>query len=160
MQLGEYARLSLDTHLGFWLQYPDTSIVVLVYGGGPALTVGTRDAFFNLSLLVYGGTVFTKESSGWENFTGVLLLPNLGGSIRLSERVKLSLEVHAPALVAEDGTEAWQYGEVWAFAYGVRFFGEEFYGDVAFVIPVFPGVTTLLQYCPIGFPMVSFGFLL
>ena len=71
--------------------------------------------------------------------------------------VKLNVELHAPAIVDQEGDTLWQYGEVWAFAYGVRIFGQRIYGDVAFVVPIFPGVTDILQYCPIGFPMLNFG---
>lgn len=159
VELSEYVRLGLDTHLGFWLYYPDVEIVVLLYGGGPALTVGTRDAFFNLSLLVYGVTVFDRhfEGDSWDDDSFVFLSPNLGGSLRVSRLVKLNLELHAPALLNGGGDEYWDYGEVWALAYGVRIFGQHIYGDVSFVVPIFPGATDLLQFMPIGLPMLNFG---
>lgn len=159
-QVGEMVHLSFGAHVGFWLHYPETEFVAMLYGGGPSLTVGTRDAFFNISLLVYGATIFQKDGGGDLDHlvSAFLLLPNVGGSVRVSEMVKLNAELYVPALVPDDGEQVWDYGEVWAFAYGLRIFGERMYGDVSFVIPLFSGVTSLLKYLPLGIPMLSFGF--
>jgi hypothetical protein len=165
-ELHEYVRVALDTHVGFWLLYPTTDLVLLLYGGAPALTIGTRDFFLNVSLLVYGATVFTRstewdvsgaESHSWGDETFLFLSPNIGGSLRVSRSVKINMELHAPALLDADGSPVWEFGEVWAFAYGVRIFGQRFYGDVSLVVPIFPGVMEILQYFPIGFPMLNFG---
>ena len=165
-ELHEYVRVALDTHVGFWLLYPTTEVVLLLYGGAPALTIGTRDFFLNISLLVYGATVFTRdsawdatgaESQTWGDETFLFLSPNIGGSLRISRRIKLNLELHAPALLDAEGDTAWDFGKVWAFAYGVRIFGQRFYGDVSFVVPIFPGVMDILQFLPIGLPMINFG---
>ena len=156
-QLGEKVWLGLTAGIGFWLFYPDTSLVALLYGGGPSLTIGTRDAHVNFSLLMYGATVFEKGSDSWDDSTSGLFLPNIGGSVRISRMVTLNAELYAPAIVTEDSGALWTYGTIWALAYGLRIFGEHIYGNINFVLPFFEGVLTILQYCPFGFPMLGFG---
>ena len=136
-----------------------------IFGGGPILTIGNADMAFNISWPVYAVTVVehdkvrydpvTYESSAPENEyeTFWLMLPHIGFSARVHKRIKLNFELYA---VAAEGFE--YSGEFWLFMYGIRIMGKRIFGDINFVVPLFEDSDEVLQYMPIGYPLLQFGF--
>ncbi len=125
---------------------------VIAVGGGPLVSVGNRDMAFNVGVMSYGLWV-------GEDFHSVYVIdPTIGGSIRVSKRVKLNLELHVPLLGAEGNFWDEEAGKIWALLYGVRIFGDRLYGDVAFVWPIFEQCWEVMKYVPVGFPLLAFGF--
>ena len=97
-----------------------------------------------------GGNASSKV---WHYDHGWTVTPNAGLTARLTRRVRLNLEVYTFL-----GDHSYN-GELWAVLYGVRVHGDRMYGDISFVIPIFPDADELLQYVPIGIPMLTFGVL-
>jgi hypothetical protein len=151
---------------GYYLEELD--LITVVYGGGPMLTIGNENSAFNLAVLAFGATVFMPsdvwDADGhygeeWDQFTGGILLPNVGGFVRVSKRVKLMLEVHVPGLLEESGEALEEtFGRIWVVMYGLRIMGQDMYGDVCFALPLFEGVWEYIRYTPMGFPFLGFGF--
>ena len=165
-QLGKNVSMAVRVMGG--LAYPyieDSDTHFGIFGGGPILTIGDADMAFTFSWPVYAATVVerdkmrydpvTAEVSGPENeyHTFWITLPHLGFSTRLHKRVKLNFELYAVA--AED----FEYnGEFFLFMYGIRIMGEHIFGDINFVMPLWEEADEVLQYMPIGFPLLQFGF--
>ncbi len=161
-------QVSLALQVGGGVFYPyfanDHDWRVGVYGGGLILTVGSPRLLFNASVQAYGVTIaesrnlysklypYTKTTETRYEHHWVLA-PSLGVSGQVGRRVKLNLELYCP-LGDHDLN-----GRVWAILYGIRIFGERIFGDVSFIIPAYPGADEVLQYAPIGFPLLTFGFL-
>jgi hypothetical protein len=146
-----------------------------VYGGAALLSLGEQQLQVTVGAHAYGVTV-SEKSSGYdvepvvpgapwsppsqrevtEHHSEWFVLPTVGLSWRFHRKLMLNLEVYAPlgSLLDEAGLN----GRVWAVLYGLRIFGEHIFGDIGFVIPIFPEVDELLVYAPIGLPVLSFGY--
>jgi hypothetical protein len=165
-------RLSEHVHLGVQLTggvlYPyignDDAWRIGVYGGGPILTIEAGRFQLNVAAPFYGGTVSDNHRryvatptphyvEELRHETRWVATPNLGFSARVGRHVRLNLETYA--ILGDHDLN----GEIWGVLYGVRFFGERIYGDVSFVIPIFPGVDEILKYLPTGAPLLTFGVL-
>jgi hypothetical protein len=167
-RLHEKVRLAMK--LDFGLGYPyfifGPRSVGLMYGGAPLiLTAGTEDFYFNFSVHLHGMSFFEhndwiSESSGETEISNLFVItPSVGASIRLARMLKFNLEVLGFFVPLYDrGRNETLSGKIWAVMYGFRIFKGRFYGDVSFLIPVFPGWWDVQKYVPIGFPMASFGF--
>lgn len=122
-------------------------------GGGPVLTLGDEKMFFNVSAPVYAGATFSNATDLGDS-TFWAALPSIGFSRRLSRTVRLNVELYKPISPNFDVDNA----TVWAVLYGVRLFGDEIYGDVSFLIPIYPSAGDLLKYAPLGLPLLTFGY--
>jgi hypothetical protein len=159
VELADGVSLGLSTQLGCWFYYPDIDFVALVWGVTPALTIGSRDFFFNVALGIWGASIYDQTDSEYhdDDVSMFLFLPSIGGSYRVSRLVKLNAELVAPGLIIQDQERLFPWGEVWALLYGVRIMGDSIYGDVSFVVPMFEQAWYVLRYVPFGFPFVNFG---
>ncbi|MBI2068381.1 MAG: hypothetical protein HYT77_10275 [Deltaproteobacteria bacterium] len=145
------AHLSDKFHLGIWLEggfiatlvFTDDNFGAYYLGGGPIFTFGDKERAFNVSFVSYR---FGNSRGG-----DYILMPNIGGSIQVSDRVKLNGElIH---FARHDNA-----GRNWAFLYGIRIFGEKIYGDIGFVMPFTEGGVRFYRVMPLGFPLLSLGF--
>lgn len=138
-----------------------------IYGGGPVLTIGSRDLLLNLAVQIYGVTIAeTVTEPGRWTPTGLTyseiteydnswaITPSAGFSWRVSRRLKINAELY-PVLLQDNPVEN---GKLWVLLYGLRIFGERIYGDLNFVIPFFPEMGEIIKYVPVGFPLLTFGF--
>lgn len=119
----------------------------MYYGGGPMLTIGNSRRAINFSVLTYGAT--------FKEFSGYAVLPGVGGSIQVSNRVKLNLEGFA--IMTPDLEKLVPAG---AILYGVRIFSESgsVFGDISFLAPIFKGAGDMYRVIPMGIPVLAFGF--
>jgi len=132
-----------------WLFFEDTDWAALA-GGGPILTLGTRDHFVSIGAFGYGvvaGRTFGTKAFG-------VVMPTLAASVRVAERARLVAEVWVPGRT-DDGR---QLGELVVLLYGVRAFGPRFWADVGlFRHFCRPGCLGIYETLPAGVPYVSFG---
>jgi len=119
-------------------------------GGGPTLSLGEPELFFNVGVEAY---VF----GGSTNQTADLLLPHVGGSVRMSERLTLNAEVIVPGYRLNDW-EGFQVGKVALVLYGFRVVGGSMWGDISFAAPICHGCGELYRFLPLGVPLLGFGF--
>ena len=146
-------QLTQNVHLGVYanagvLGTMVSSDTVVYYGGGPMLTLGNRKKALNISVLNYGAR--HENDSGWA------MLPGVGGSIQVSNRVKLNMEGYL--ITTPTGTKFVR--NAGAILYGVRIFSEtgSVYGDINFLAPIYDGAGDLYRYMPLGIPVLAFGF--
>lgn len=136
-----------------------------LYGGAPViLTAGTQDYYFNFSVHLLGMSIAFfgfDEDDEWDNNndteTIFVILPNIGGSIRIVKKVKFNLSLWT-VITTEDGLRDWVNGKIWGVMYGFRIFAGQFFGDINFVMPIFDGFWEIQKYIPLGYPMIAFGF--
>ena len=127
-----------------FLPFVGNSKSFVVAGGGPVLTLGNLDNFFNLGVLTY----FATASST------VVFAPHAGFSLRAAEGVRFGAEVYVPSSTGNDGLA---FGKAGAILWGFRFFGSRFWGDVALLEPICDGCGGIYSVLPIGIPFVNFG---
>ena len=131
---------------GFFFPFIDGSdLTILTLGGSVIATIGTPDIFLNLAVSGF----FIRLPN--EDDTLKIVMPHIGFSARMARRLRFNVE-----LLSVFGTEL-EFGDVWPVLYGFRIFGENMFGDVGFVIPIFDGVGEILEVIPLGFPMLTFG---
>ncbi len=166
--LGESARLGIKAMGGVLYPYieNDDDVRFAIFGGGPTLTIGDPDLYLNVGVMVYGLVHGEQQyvydpNTPWGNGVEELehesvwaVLPTVGFGWRFSRRLKLNVELHA---VTAEGFE--YSGEFWVLIYGLRIFGERIYGDVSFALPFWPEMGEIMKYMPVGFPLLTFGFL-
>lgn len=121
---------------------------VTYYGGGPMLTIGDHRKALNISVLNYGAMHDSKN--------GFAMLPGLGGSIQLSDRVKFNIEGYY--ITTPTGRKFIR--NAGAVLYGIRVFSEtgSVYGDISFLAPIYSGGGDLYRFIPLGIPVLAFGF--
>lgn len=121
---------------------------VVYYGGGPMLTLGNSRRALNISILNYAA----NDDSSF----GYAMLPGIGGSIQVSDRIKLNMEGYF--ITTPTGEEFVR--KAGAILYGMRIFSEtgSVYGDISFLAPIYDGAGGLYQYIPLGIPVLAFGF--
>jgi hypothetical protein len=118
----------------------------LVAGGGPILTLGNYERYFNLGALAY----FVAGEDG------ALLLPHAGFSLRVSRRVRVGAEVYVPGFVSgRSGDSA--FGKLAILLWGLRLFGESVWGDIALAEPICGGCGDVYRTFPLGFPFLNLG---
>ncbi len=121
-----------------------------VFGGGPSLTYGSPDLYFNAKARAYGFAVSETGNAAW------LAMPSIGGGVRVADSVRLYADI-GPVFVGDGEGLKNAPGEFWAAQYGVHFHGDNLYGDVSFVMPIYDGAEEILRYLPMGFPNLTFG---
>jgi|JI10StandDraft_1071094.scaffolds.fasta_scaffold51081_4 hypothetical protein len=146
-QLAENVHLGIYANAGI-LGTMVSSNTVAYYGGGPMLTLGNSKKALNISVLNYGAR--HENDSGWA------MLPGIGGSIQVSDRLKLNMEGYL--ITTPIGTKFIR--NAGAILYGVRIFSEtgSVYGDINFLAPIFDGAGDLYRFMPLGIPVLAFGF--
>jgi hypothetical protein len=117
---------------------------LVVGGGGPILTLGDYDRYVNLGALMY-----FASTSGVGAFA-----PHAGFSIRSSEHSRFGAEIYLPSLTS--GGDA-GVGKIAVVLWGLRFFGESFWGDIALADPFCSGCSDLYKNLPLGIPFLNFG---
>jgi hypothetical protein len=147
-----------SVHVGVNLMAPlfgtfiDNSGGVVLFGGGPILTVGDRALLFNASFQMLGikgyGKLLGDTDATW------VMLPSFGVSWQVSSWIRLNLEGYAP--IVAKATE--MAGKIWAILYGLRITGTRLFADISFVLPLFPDADEILQYMPIGYPLLALGY--
>lgn len=150
----DYVHLGVlaQVHLIAGYSDPLDDVVLTVYGGGPSLSLGTRDLHFTLGMTAYGISI----SGAWDSETLWALLPQAGFGIRLGDIVKLVAEAYVP--VVGHNSEYSDGGEVAVVIYGLRLHGERFFGDITFAMPIWDDMWDVMKYVPMGFPLLNFGF--
>jgi hypothetical protein len=118
-----------------------------VIGGGPVLSLGNPDLFFNIGVLAYYATA--------SHPVGVIV-PNLAASVRVSQRVRFGIEAYVPGVFSHDTSDQ-GFGRIGAIAWGFRLFGDSIWGDVALVEPFCPGCSGIYSAIPLGIPFLNFG---
>jgi hypothetical protein len=124
---------------------------VFVFGGGPVVTFGTPDAYF-------GGGALLFHLTGTESGSGTALVPYIGGSLRVSERVRFGVEVFAPLTLGQSDSDALSFGKAIAVMWGVRIFGKDVWGDIAVVDPICEDCGEIYKVIPLGIPFLNVGF--
>jgi hypothetical protein len=160
--VGGAVHLGVQIGTGFWTSYGfDDLVLGGMYGGGPILTIGDADASLTSFVLGFGATVLIvrEEHPGDDTSSGgvgtyPVVLPGCGGVLRVSQMVKLVLEVHAPV---DPLNLLWITGTMWGVLYGVRLTGESVWGDLGFLLPLWPPAFHLFQYLPLGIPALGVG---
>jgi hypothetical protein len=121
------------------------SSALVVAGGGPILTLGNYERYFNLGMLAY----FVSSAN-----VGVFV-PNLGFSVRVSQSVRFGAELYLPA--ATGGGSNLGFGRAAVLLWGLRIFGDSIWGDVALADPFCDGCSDLYKSLPLGIPFLNFG---
>lgn len=141
--LAEKASFAFLLHGGFAMSYIDEPSGAFSIGGQPFIfTLGSEDVFVNLSLFFY--EIFVEDEYKY------ILNPNAGFSARVTDRVRLNAEIHFPIV---EGVKEFMGGVF----YGIRIMSHQFYGDIAFIIPLYEEMSELMRYLPLGIPFISFG---
>ncbi|MFH1263515.1 MAG: hypothetical protein V1495_08780 [Pseudomonadota bacterium] len=142
LHLGVYGQGGMVSYL-----FKSSNDSAYYYGGGPILTIGDHRAAINIAMLNYGG--HTGRRSGYA------VVPNVGVSVSMAKHMKFNVEMFSFNAPRSD-----RWGKAWAVLYGLRFFGSggSFFGDVSFVIPVYRKTSKILEYAPLGIPLLAFGF--
>jgi hypothetical protein len=153
-------HLGLDVFGGlFWFYGFGGGGDFVVAGGGaaPIVTIGDEDLYFNLHVPLAAVAVEALDCDDDDDECSLarfVSAPTIGASWRFAEHVRANLEVAAPLLAGAD----YPNGEVWVVTYGVRIFGDNLYGDVAFVLPIHEGMGDYIKYVPLGFPLPGLGY--
>lgn len=148
VKLSENVHLGVQGNGGVLGVLSDRGDSVSYYGGGPMLTIGDHRKSITFSALTYGAA---HGHNSWH-----VTLPGLGGSFQISDRVKFNLEGYS--FITHNGPS--KFRKAGALLYGVRVFSEtgSVYGDINFLIPIYKGMGDLLEFMPIGIPVLGFGF--
>ena len=143
----ENYRLAIQAQAGIFVPFISggTEYMGWLAGGGAIASLGGRDHFFNIGIHGYAG--------GSRDDVYGILLPSLGVSFKLSPSVRLVMEGYLPILPALNSPAG--YG---ALLYGIRLVGKRFYGDVTFVYLFFNNFWDVMKFCPVGYPLLSFGY--
>jgi hypothetical protein len=115
--------------------------------GGPMVTLGDPDSYFNLGVLA----AWVKGSDSAGAFAA-----HLGGSLRAGKRVRLGAEVYVPGFYGDEVKES-GFGKVALFMWGVRIFSDSLWGDIALLDPICSGCGDIYRTIPLGIPFVNFG---
>jgi len=125
----------------------DDSGTVLAVGLSGIATIGTPEIALNLGVSGYLGDDIEDDGEAAR-----VLLPNAGLSARVGRKLRAVVELIA--VVTDDGIG---FGEVWWVSYALRLFGDDLFGDVGFVVPLFDEAEEALALLPMGFPFFTFG---
>jgi hypothetical protein len=120
------------------------------FGGGPVLTYGTPDLYFNAKARVYR----LVGTGGWDDVAG-FALPSIGGGVRVSKFMRLFVE--GGAGYYWDDWDVWHGSWIGFVHYGAHFHGTHIYGDVGFVRPIYTG-SNFLKSIPLGIPSLTLGY--
>ena len=117
---------------------------VFVAGGGPMLTLGDFDRYFNAGVLA-----FYASSSNTAVFA-----PHAGFSVRISPGARLGAEAY---LIGWSGDRSSGFGKFGLVLWGLRIFGESLWGDIALAEPICDSCGGIYRVLPIGIPFLNFG---
>ncbi|MCA9670992.1 MAG: hypothetical protein KC503_35590 [Myxococcales bacterium] len=156
--LSDNVHLALDVRGGFWAPYVGDSdkFRLGAYGGGPILTATAGRLTVNAAVPVYGVTMSRERFDGREYFNTLLVAPNIGLSLRLTQSGSVSLFAEYHMLLSPSFGDL--NGRLGAALYGVRLKGKKMYGDLGFFMPVFPDTDELVKFLPVGIPLLSMGY--
>jgi hypothetical protein len=178
-ELAPKVRMGFIVNAGFLWPFADESsfgekevnhAVYIMYGGAPLLmTFGSEAHFFNVSVHVDGITLAWRRSdySGteWHYDNTLFVVPDIGGSFRIADGVKLNVEVWALLSTSWRWKKQGFNGRTWGISSGARFFGKDFYFDVSAVFIIMSDIEFdpedyyyPEEVVPYFGPMFSFGF--
>jgi len=115
-------------------------------GGGPILTLGNYDRYFNIGALAY---FVTDEGTG-------IVMPHAGFSLRLSRAVRFGAEAYVPGVISRNSSDS-GFGKLALILWGFRLFGESVWGDIALAEPICGGCGEVYRTLPMGFPFLNLG---
>ena len=142
-----------------YIEYPENYMVY--YGGGPILTIGSRDYFINLASLFYGAYTHTwgddTEPYGWNDY---LALAEIGTGLRLFHRISFRAEyifvIPKERKKVGHSTLSDFIGDS-IFMYGFRYFGGSIFGELNLLLPIYDDMGEYLKKLPLGIPHLVFG---
>jgi len=120
------------------------------YGGGPIVSFGNPDLSLTVTAFVHGQSMKNAETT-WS------VVPVIALTARVHRMVKILAEGWLP-FGGVRGRLWNQSGEVGGLIYGIRLFGDTYYGDISFLWPFFEDSWNLMKYMPLGIPLLNFGF--
>jgi hypothetical protein len=132
--------------------------LVITYGGNALLTYGNEDYHLTAGLHAYGAN-FPERGTA----TGWIVHPSLGGVIRMADFALFHVDV-GPAILGVSGHEVMDAPSqddsinLFAVKYGVRFHGDNCFGDVAFLVPGVEEWSEMASILPLGLPSLTFGY--
>ncbi|HYV64867.1 MAG TPA: hypothetical protein VE964_01410 [Myxococcales bacterium] len=142
----DWGAIGVHLNAAVFAPFVGSTSTYVIAGGGPILTLGNYDRYFNLGLLAY-----TVTSNG-----DALVMPHAGFSLRLSSGVRFGAEAYVPGVygnrVNDEGI-----GKIGIVLWGIRLFGDKFWGDIAFADPICGGCGDLYRVLPLGIPFLNFG---
>lgn len=142
----EWGAIGVHLNAAVFAPFVGSTSTYVIAGGGPILTLGNYDRYFNLGLLAY-----TVTSNG-----DALVMPHAGFSLRVSPGVRLGAEAYLPGAYGNDVRDA-GIGKIGIVLWGIRLFGDKFWGDIAFADLVCDGCGSLYRVLPLGIPFLNFG---
>lgn len=157
--LTKYVHVGVAAQVNLVLGFSAASdLFIAQYGGGPILSLGTEDLSATFSFPVHG----IHFESGDDEDDWWVAIPSVGFGASVHERVKLLFEFYIPFGGDADGLWGGDDGFdlMFLLVYGLRVHGERFYGDIAFAVPFFENSLQVLEYMPLGYPVLNFGFTL
>jgi len=153
----------------FGLDKDNLYIYDIAVGAGPMLTYHDGRSTLTLGFQFYIGGVRGSANDDWtSNGKDAVLIPSLGYSMRVSKRWQLFVEV-APPIYVDHNRDSQPSASAFTMplTYGARVSGDVVYGEFGFMVPMSQwyygkagsdGYSGLIEYAPIGFPVVSLGF--
>lgn len=127
-----------------------TGSMLMTYGGNALLTYGDADYHLTAGVHAYGVSVPGRGSdAAW------IVHPSIGGVFRLADFALAHVDL-GPTLIGATG--AGDPETLFAFKYGIRFHGDNCFGDVAFLIPGVEEWSEMAQILPLGLPTLTFGY--
>ena len=118
----EGGAVGLQLNALMFVPFVGHSDAVLIAGGGPILTLGNYDQYFNVGALGY---VTTAKAPG-------VIIPHAGFSVRASSSIRVGAEFYLPGAYGSDVRDG-GLGKVGIAVWGFRLIGDRFWGDIAFV---------------------------
>jgi hypothetical protein len=142
----EWGAIGVHMNAAVFAPFVGSTSTYVIAGGGPILTLGNYDRYFNLGLLAYAVT-----SNG-----DALIIPHAGFSLRVSPGVRLGAEAFVPGAYGKD-LQNDGIGKIGIVLWGLRLFGDKFWGDIAVADPICAGCGDLYKVLPLGIPFLNFG---
>ncbi len=149
---------------GIWSYYANNKdSYFLWFGGGHvAMTYVNGRHLVNISALCGTGGDYNKKRD-FIFSKGLAVIPSLGYRFSVNKSWALLLEAHAPCIInaeysSSENIKEYEYGKIWAVAYGFRGKGGHLFGDFGFILPLcreFIKITW--KYVPLGIPYFVIG---
>jgi len=151
-EVAENLHLAATARAGVLLGPTDEP--VFTFGGNAMVTYGTADSHLTAGIHAYAVPV-----PGLDGDVVWAVHPSFGGVLRVAEFALLHLDL-GPIFAGKAGHAGPPEisADIWAIKYGVRFHGDNWFGDVAFVVPASEDWGTVARILPLGIPALSFGY--
>ncbi|MBN2079780.1 MAG: hypothetical protein JW838_12490 [Spirochaetes bacterium] len=156
--------IGMGLFAGIWSYYADNkdSYFLWFSGGHVAMTYVNGRHLLNISAMCGTGGDYNKERD-FIFSKGLAVIPNIGYRFSVNKSWALLLEAHAPCIInaensSSENIKEYEYGKIWAVAYGFRGQGGHVFGDFGFVLPLRREfIKTTWKYVPLGIPYFVIG---